>query len=164
MVTNAEIITKHFLTVSLHAVLTHAREPFPALYAGKRLFASTSSHVLLSFAWAPEPLVTIITFPAFLVGKRLLAGMGHPMPIPVGGPHESFPANVTQMVWLKKQKRSQPLVNRSSWKGQGKKPFGYHWRMEQFHLLSDYGSVEALNKPGRKRALVCFGALDTQLG
>ena len=33
--------------------------------------------------------------------------------------------------------------------------------MEQFHLLSDYGSVEAPYKPGRKRAWVCVWVFDT---
>ena len=76
MLTNAKIINKQFLTVSACHFNTPASKPFPALYAGKRLVASMSSHVPLSFTWALEPLVTIITFPAFLAGKRLLAGMG----------------------------------------------------------------------------------------
>ena len=61
MVTNAKIINKQFLTVSACHFNTPARKPFPALYAGKRLLASTSSHVPLSFTWAPEPLIKHIS-------------------------------------------------------------------------------------------------------
>ena len=97
MVTNAKIIYKHFLSVSLHTVLTRRR-------ANLFLLVSTSSHVPLSFAWAPDPLVTIITFSAFLAGKRLHASMGPHVLISVCWAREPLPTNLALVVNHLKEK------------------------------------------------------------
>ena len=93
-----------FECVSACRFNTPASKPFPVLCAGKSLLASTSSHVPLSFAWAPDPLVTIITFPAFLAGNRLLAGMGPHVLISVCWAREPLMTNVALVVNHLKEK------------------------------------------------------------
>lgn len=81
---------------------------------------------------------------------------------------DGFYVKKYNLVQLKEPTGSQPPLGRYSSKGRRQNSFGHQWRclarrVKQFHLLWNYGHLGSLCKPGWKRALVCFGVLDSRL-